>query len=67
MGRILSDAIDRTNFYALWRVEVTNTFSTFLGIDDVKILALNKGAIRAFRLTHIAVDTFFSNAYFGAS
>lgn len=43
------------------RIEMPNTFGTFVGIDDVDIVALGRRLIWALRLAHIAVNAFIGN------
>jgi hypothetical protein len=58
MRFVEGNAIDRADFHALRCVIVAYAFGAFIGVDDVNGLALRDGAIGAFRLAYVAVDTF---------
>src|SRR5687768_17498991 len=50
--RIDNDAVDRTHFHALRFLEVADAFGAELRLDDVDLLALGDGPIRALGLAH---------------
>jgi hypothetical protein len=61
MGRILADAIDRTDLYALRFIEVTDAFGAFGWVDDINFVALGDCAIGALGFANVAVDAFVGN------
>jgi len=54
--RIRVDALDRADHHALGFVEMADTFGAARGVNDVDVLALRDGLIRAGRFADIAVD-----------
>jgi hypothetical protein len=55
---IMRNAIDWAHFHTLRCVVVAYALRALVRIDDINGIALRDGAIRAFRLAYIAVDTF---------
>ncbi|CAK0780580.1 conserved hypothetical protein [Gammaproteobacteria bacterium] len=61
MVGVLNDAVHGTNLNALGLVKVTYAFRTQVGVDDVGLIALRNGAVRALGLANITIDAFIGN------
>ena len=61
MGRIVNDALDRTDSQALGVRVMTDTFGTESGVDLIDLLSLRNRTVRAFRFTHVTIDAFIRN------
>jgi hypothetical protein len=59
--RIFGNAFHGTDFNALWQIVMTNAFGAQLRVDDINFFALGDRPIGAFRLAHVAIDTFVVN------
>ena len=59
--RIWQNTLHWTNFYALRRFEVSYALGTTVRIDYIKFWSLANCLIGAFRLAHIAINTFVRN------
>jgi hypothetical protein len=59
--RVLEDAVYRADLDALGSLEMTHALGTEIGVDNVNLVALADGAVRAFGLAHVAVDAFVSD------
>ena len=55
------NAIHRTHLLALRFIVVADAFGAQIGVDDVNLLALGDGAVRALGLAYVAVDAFIGN------
>jgi hypothetical protein len=61
MFRIEGDAIHWANLLALGFIKVTDTLGALVGVDDVNLVTLGDGTIRAFRLADVAIDALVGN------
>lgn len=59
--RVKRDAINRTHFLALRRVEMADTFRAKIWVNHINLFALRNGTIRALWLANIAVDALVGN------
>jgi hypothetical protein len=59
--RMRINAGHRADLHALRLVKMANAFGAFVGVDFVNLFAHINRLVRAFGLTHIAVDAFISN------
>lgn len=55
------DAIHRAHLLALRLIVVADAFGAKIGVDDVNLLALGDGAVRALGLAYVAIDAFIGN------
>jgi hypothetical protein len=59
--RIYRDAFNWAHLLALWHIEMTDTFRTFIGVDLINLLAHVNRVVGAFWLTHIAINAFIGD------
>ena len=56
--RIDNNTLNGTNLYALWNLEMSNTFGTVTRFDFVNFFTLEDGIIWTLRFANIAIDAF---------